>query len=296
VKVYKYSKNPPDYLKPSSHRIFELPGRKLDSHPVAYVTPDLYDLAVWARKYLSITYFPTCRSLFKLVGAALPVTDNTGGTIDDELSLERVPRVWPAFGRDGGAREALLIADPDSLSKFKPEVPVHRLPDGGKDDSYHQDNVQDHDIKLAIEIAQATWDAAGQLDLGDRVLRFVGGKVSEDAFPVVTARRSSYHYTLSVGYTILGNYLRVKVWGYVWSDDVNLRHICGPLNDVFSLDLWRGSPALTERTVKDRLQRRLERHQHPYHLFLGAAKNVLTRAVGMEETYFSTYSRTMALP
>jgi hypothetical protein len=277
-----------------SARLIELVQASVIPTEVAFLSPDIYDSAFWARERLALTYFPRFRSRFRITPQDFLVRDNTGNTVAEDQRIDTIPRVWPAFGRRGGAHEILVTWDTKSLPEVTPDPHHVILFDGGKFDPYSQDNVQDYDFELAIEIAQGIRDAIGQTEAvrgEDRVF----GKVTEDSFVVVTITSGKRHYSLSTAYKLLGNLVRLKFWGYVWYDDMSLRHLYGPLTEVVAVDPIRQSPGLPEHDVKDRLRHRLKLHQYPYHVISGAAKNILKRATRIDDRFLSIYSSTFPL-
>jgi len=293
MESYRYSFNVPQNLSMGSARLIDLATTVIPTE-VAFLSPDLYGSAVCARERLALTYFPRFRAQFKIGPGIFVTRDNVGDIVNESRTIVSIPRVWPAFGRLGGGREILVTWDPKKTAKVKPEPCFATLFDGGKFDSYSQDNVQDYDFELAMEIAQGIRDAIGQTEAFQGEER-IFGKITESGFVVVTIRSATRHYSLSVAYKLLGNLVKLKFWGFVWRDDANVRYLFGPLTEVIEVDPIRQPPSLSEKEVKDRLRHRLSRHQYPYHVVSGAARQILRRATKIEDPFLAVYSSTFSL-
>ena len=296
LELYKYSLNPLLKLAPNSEHMLELAKGKVKLTPTAFLSPTSYDSSVPAHKHLALTYYPSHRHRLNVDTRTFTLFDNVGERITGSTIGDGTPRVWPAFGQDGGGQEVLLVDDEKIISRIDFDRNPFTLVNGGAIDSFHQDSGQKYDFDLAEQIAQGVYDGVrgSGLDIGEQKII---GKVNEDGFPVLGWKMAGRSYSLSVGYKIFGNQIKLKFWAYLWADSAGTRHLLSPLIETFTCSIWPYGAALDPVKFKSLLRSRLQDRKYPYALVSDVIRRILTRATKINQISFETRGKkTKLLP
>lgn len=217
-----------------------------------------------ASQFLAITYQPKWEAKFVVpVGDSL--VDNWGSVIPSHITdLATIKRVWPAFGKVGGATELV-----EKQRKLTPVSPARAaFPHGGTFDWYARDSVgagysltnanfrKELISNVAAFIARDIRDDPRK----DNALEFVAGKVDDSSFVVAwRANQAVCSYSISCGFREFNNTRRglateLCCWGALWDDKTDelgiIRRHAYPIQRHLRLS-----------TSIDQL--RLEWHAHP---------------------------------
>jgi hypothetical protein len=205
----------------------------IESYPYLYLTCDKLGCGQ-TRDLLSLTYVPRYRYKINSTLQNLSLEDNIGHSVSNQSDGGTVDRVWPAFGRPGGAHELLLV----DYSGQDRGLTVGLLPDqtfdeGGEFDEYSQHDREAFDITELLGIGEGLVGALRESDLmpqdlgvGDRGLTV--GKTTPSGV-VVRGERGRLRYTLSLALKGLSQgpglhhiLFGVQIVGSVWEDDYDL--------------------------------------------------------------------------
>jgi len=184
---------------------------------VLYVTTFQSNDANDLNNRLSITYYPQYRLRVNET-QTLKLINNAYEQIESLDDLSKITRTWPAFGKDGGVPEILII-DPDSVT-FNDS---YFIENGGAFEFWHQDNVKNIPLSIAIgAIMSRTLASIDGFRPGDRGLAEGSylGQVKDDGNIIVNSSYNGAYVTLSAAYEFIAGILYVKIWAAYWKEKV----------------------------------------------------------------------------
>ncbi|MEM0135025.1 MAG: hypothetical protein QXU18_07355 [Thermoplasmatales archaeon] len=224
--LFKYSFNEIFEINASDDSV-KLPikgsrNKKHNGRTGSYVTPYRSYQNYSSQYKLSITYSPNFR--YKLDVNALQ--HNRITFLDDKqkdlgpfskLDTGKLPRVWPAFGYFGGAREIFVEFKSDIKLKIERQFYEFKIP--GRMDFYHSDD--DEEVKgqfisnFEQNIPRLLGDAVtDEEDLPAKINQSVGIAVN-----VKNYDHCDFNLTASIAYKELAGDCFVKCWLNAWKDD-----------------------------------------------------------------------------
>jgi hypothetical protein len=226
MELYRYSLTKKTKVKLNEpNYIIKFPkdyaGKKHEMKEVLYTTPYRSNYADDLNHRLSITYYPKYRlkvgdiptlqlrnNVYEQIGKGLD-TDDSG-----------IPRTWPAFGKDGGVPEVLIIA-PDHVTFEDPYL----IRDGGAFERWYQDRVENLKLPLAIgNIISKSLSATEEFTAGERgqIEGYYPGLI-RDGNPAVNSFYDNKYVTLSAAYEFIAGILNVRIWAAYWTENVDDR-------------------------------------------------------------------------
>jgi hypothetical protein len=218
----------------------QLVGPNLIRKPCVYLTVTKYLEALEARAGLAITYTPKFRYDLQL---ANPFTDhgfelisNLNAPVRSENDANAAPRVWPAWGNAGGARETILQTAKPIKVVAATLADLHELPGGGLAGDFVQDITQAYDESSLRAIGQGISEALRGSENRPQEFRV---KQVEDGI-VFAWGNDEILYSISLAYFADESHCAMRTWGYAWKDyeHLSVRRLFGPVVE----DCWATRP------------------------------------------------------
>lgn len=194
-----------------------------DSRPCVYTTPNRYDSSSEARSRVGVTHLPVFRALLEypesvrgqssLTNNFHPST-NMGRALATKEDARRAPRVWPAFGNSGGAREVIMV-DPKGQSCLS-SLETLRLPVPCPPEPYVQDMAQAFSADGLRGVVDGTWDLLREVD-PERPPEIVSGKLDDHGLALAW-EQGERMFSVSMAFLVDRNDLFLRIWGATWTD------------------------------------------------------------------------------
>lgn len=279
------------------------------SQKILYTTPYYSYDADDLNNRLSITYYPRYR-LKVGRGQALQLMDNVYHQIRSD-DYSRIPRTWPAFGKDGGIPE-VLITSPDPVT-FEDS---YEIKNGGAFEPWHQDNFEN--LALASVIGKIISKVLAAMDVFNPVgeENYLG--LIKDNSIVVNSSYKKKYATISATYKFYAGILYVKIWAAHWKDvdsreRYQLYESTDPLkilpcniDDVphcihFCYDIYHeninGKWNRLESSLRGHYAQLLDdNNSYQYFQISDAFNKLLINIINMSDNFFATHSKRILLP
>ena len=306
---YSYPDNPPPLSAVIDYLVNLQKGKNNPTlHPCIFFAIDGKMNTYTAHDYLAITYYPRSCYQYNLPATKVKLEDNKGNDLTDVYyndQLVNVPRCWPSFGQQGGAREVILVDDSKSV-RLTPSSKVSSFQDGGETDEFHQDNSANYDIVTAVLIANIIVSA---LQIDEVTLRDVendnrgstiGSLRSHSGLTINGKLRNGKFISISSGFIVYGSSMRIKLWVSLWMDDegTKRRHIYGPLERELTFSLFNCNFPITDgyQDVKEFFAWCIQNQYYPYCELNDVIRDLINKATKVTEGFFNSMSRRYQLP
>jgi hypothetical protein len=256
-----------------------------------------------AHDSLAITYYPRSCHNFDLQHYKLE--DNRGNELNYccKTTLQSVPRCWPSFGQQGGAREVILVDD--SQHAIKPLPQFNHLQDGGETDEFHQDNTAIYDLEIAKLIAESiisalrsnevTFEDSKNSDRGSTI-----GSIRPQSGLTISGKISTKFISISSGLIVYGSSIRIKLWASLWMDNNNIkqRYIYGPLERELTFSLFDCNIPISggSHQVKEFFKLLIQHKVYPYLELNDVIKDLIRKATMITDGFFNSKARCYPLP
>lgn len=288
--------------------------REVKKVQVLYTTPFQSNDANDLNNRLSITYYP----LYRLkVGRnqTLELINNVYEEIKFDSGYSSIPRTWPAFGKDGGVPEVLIIApDPVTLDDS------YIIQNGGAFERWHQDNVENLELPLAIgSIISKALSATEEFTVSvrGRTEGYYPGLMRDGNLAVNSFHKDKY-VTISAAYEFVAGILYVKIWAAHWAENVNgmIRFLLYESTDPLKIvPCWlddypdclhfchhiyhrvdRNWNDLELLLLEDYVGWLNDSNSYPYFQISDAVAKLLWRVKNMSLSFFASHSKRIFLP
>jgi len=204
----------------------------------AFLTTNKIEHSKMAQQFLSLTYSPRFRynCIFKGKGIN---PDDKNDCYKLITTFKDYNRIWPAFGKMGGAREYILTEgtlDYDKSSEYKFKF-------GGTTDFFKQDNPQAYPLSSGMFLRFVYESFKDIKEEFEKIVKTLRAKITDSELILSwKGPKTRKFYSISCAYREFNQYFYklffVKFWGVVWEDNekIGIRHLSKPVTDsaVFS--------------------------------------------------------------
>lgn len=202
-----------------------------------FVTPTNLLGPFSAQKHLSLSFSPKyCFELSDKVFSKHQIVNNENELVNENSTIQDFKRVWPAFGKIGCGREAIIKIQHSFKSKKLPALQVRerqKFINGGSTDSFHQDHATLNllMIRTINHILLYQRFLLGITENGETPYMI---KVVQGTGIVIKFSIRNLNYSFSVSYNEFNDRIGLRLWAYVWTDfNNNTRRYVGTHRDIF---------------------------------------------------------------
>jgi hypothetical protein len=276
-------------------------------HPCIFFAIDGKMNTYNAHDNLAITYYPRSCYKFDLQQSKFKMVDNRGNDISkvSNATLKNIPRCWPSFGQQGGAREIILVDDSGTVSLL-PTCIIASFKDGGETDEFHQDNTTNYDIEMAKLIANIVASALRNNDINledptdDDRGNVIGSFRSQSGVTINGKLANDKFISISSGFVIYGSSMRIKLWVSLWRDNEPTRKRCiyGPLERELTVSLFYCDAPFSDihRDIKNIFKQCISLKLYPYSELRDIIIDLIRKATQVTDGFFIKKAGRYPLP
>lgn len=202
----------------------------------AFLTTNKFNEPLDVQNHLALTYSPKYRYDCTYEGEEVSI-NSLNRCIELITTYNDNNRVWPSFGKPGGAKEFILTrGNLDYTNEFEFRM-------GGKTNAFIQDSTQS-DLVFSNWFAQKFYEWFLEQKMQGTEKETIRGKIMDGLGVIINwlGGKTYKYYTISCAYKEIFSQkplTLVKFWGCVWEDKEAERLLSIPITDCYCFDTSR---------------------------------------------------------